>query len=84
MEQPVMIQMIHRKVDGNGNVPRLWLVYDNSGMVVDIADGNYGNIPRPYRGLTELPRMMLTPAEFREWERLRTHRRERERLTEKS
>lgn len=74
MTDVMAVQIVQAPNDGNGNFPRLLLVYSSVGNVVDIITIDYGNIPEPYKGATRLPGMKLTAKDFKGWLDLRKER----------
>jgi hypothetical protein len=65
--KPLAMQLLTRKVDGMGNVPRLLLVFDHCGNAHEMVEIDYGNIPLEYRDVVRLPDMQLTNRDYRDW-----------------
>lgn len=67
---PAMLQNLCCTNDVNGNPRRIWAVYGPSGVIVDALDEGYAGKGEKYRNrpdLVELPSIVITPGEYREW-----------------
>lgn len=56
--------------DVNGNPRRVWVGYSDRGAILAASIVQYGNPPAWHRDArTQLPSVVITPGEFRDWER---------------
>lgn len=64
----MFIQHLSATNDVNGNPRRVYAVYSATGVILDVIDEGYEGKGK-YRNadLIELPAVVITPAEYREW-----------------
>lgn len=53
--KPVVVLHLRAKNDTNGNPQRLWMIVSDEGRVLEVIDEGYGNLPKRYRDVPEIP-----------------------------